>query len=402
MNDRPFYYTWSHQTSGDPFEVAGAEHDEFILEDGRRVYDFLSTSFQSCFGHSHPTIREAIHRQLDTMPIASPKSTFDLKRRVSARLLGLLGLSGGKLFYTVSGSEAVENALKMARQVTGRTILMARRKSYHGASLGALSVTGDWRNLPHLTLCEHTVRIPEPSDDPRLEETRRIIAETGPDRIAAVIIETISGVNGVAIPTHEWFNGIATLCRENGILLISDEVLCGFGRTGPPFAFQHYGVCPDLVTMSKCITGGYIPFGAVWTGPRVTEYYNREKLVCGLTNYAHPLGLSALEAVMELLADPALQERKQALEHRFAETLMEIGAWPTVKETRFRGLLGAIELHESIAPTWQEMFDKGLHAYSSGNLIVLAPPFVSSPERLVEAFDVLKKLLHRAAQDNAS
>jgi taurine--2-oxoglutarate transaminase len=398
MAVRPFYYTWNFQPASDAFVVDRAEHDEFVLRDGRRVYDFISTSFQAGFGHSHPMIREAIHRQVDAMPIASPKSTFDLKERVSRRLIELLGLPGGKLFYTVSGSEAVENALKMARQLTGRTKILARRKSYHGASLGALSVTGDWRNAPHFTLREHTIRIPEPGDDPQLSTTRQIVAEAGANQIAAVIVETISGVNGVAIPSRDWLDGLATLCQENDILFISDEVLCGFGRTGPTFAFQHYGMQPDLVCMSKAITGGYVPFGAVWTGPRVTEYYDRVKLSCGLTNYAHPLGLAALEAVMDLLADAGFMADKRAIERLFTETLLEIGRRrPLVKEVRISGLLAAIELHENVAPSWQAMFDAGLHAFSNENTIVLGPPFVSTPERLAHALSTLQELIRKAA-----
>lgn len=397
MTARPFYYTWSNQPATDPFVVESAEHDEFVLQDGRRVYDFISTSFQASFGHSHPVIRRAIKRQLDEMPIASPKSTFDLKERVSARLCQLIGLSGGKLFYTVSGAEAVENALKMARQITGRTKIAARRQSYHGASLGALSVTGDWRNQPHFTLDQHTVRIPEPEDDPYLESTKQIVSNAGPNQIAAFIVETISGTNGVAIPSQEWFDGVASLCCKHEILLILDEILCGFGRTGPPFALQSYNLQPDFVCTSKGITGGYVPFGAVWTGPRVVEYYDSQKLVCGLTSYAHPLGLAALEGVMDLISDPAFEENKREIEHLFGEVMHEIGAWPFVSEARCRGLLAAIDLSDRLAPSWQTMFDKGLHAFGNENTIILAPPFVSTPERLSEALDIMKQLLQEAA-----
>ena len=381
----------------DVFQVERAECDEFILKDGRRVYDFISTSFQASFGHNHPAIREAIHGQLDTMPIASPKSTFALKQRVSERLNELIGLAGGKLFYTVSGSEAVENALKMARQMTGRTKILARRNSYHGASLGALSVTGDWRNQPHFTLDEHTVRIPEPSDDPQLETTGQIVSCADPNQIAAIIIETISGTNGVAIPNQEWFERIEDLCRKHDILLIVDEVLCGFGRTGPAFAFQQFGLQPDFVCMSKGITGGYIPFGATWTGPRAAEFYATEKMTCGLTSYAHPLGLAALGAVLDLLSDPEFQESKSNLERSFEQGMKEIRECPNVLELRCQGLLAAIDLPEQTAPTWQTMFDSGLHAFSNESRVVLAPPLVSTPERLTKGLDVLKQLLHEAS-----
>ena len=149
--------------------------------------------------------------------------------------------------------------------------------------------------------------------------------------------------------------------------------------------------------MSKGITGGFVPFGALWTGPQVVEYYDTEKMACGLTNYAHPLGLAALGAVMDLLADPAFQENKQTLERIFGETLLDLGKQAAVRQVRFSGLLGAIEFHEQVAPKWQAMFDTGLHAFSNENTVVLAPPFISTPEHLSDALGVLNRLLHKAA-----
>ncbi len=392
MSDRAYYHTWGCQPAAEPFRVERAEGDEFVLEDGRRIYDFISTSFQTNFGHSHPLIRDAVRRQLETMPIASPRAAFELKERASARLNDAVGLPGGKVFYTVSGSESVENALKMARQITGRTKIAARKKSYHGASLGALSVTGDWRNQPHFTLDEQTVRIPEPDEDPDLETTRRIFAEVGGDHIAALILETISGTNGVAIPPQSWYDGLTELCRAHGVLLIIDEVLCGFGRTGPLFAFQPYQLQPDLICMSKGITGGYIPFGAVWTGPRVVDYYGVEPLTCGLTSYAHPLGLAALDAVMDIFSDQAFQQNKSALENQLAQTLDEVANWESVREVRCRGLLAAIELDRP-GPSWDVLFHHGLHAYSKSNTLIIAPPLVSTPQRLARATQTLLDLL---------
>ena len=393
-NAKPYYYTWCQQPDAavERFPVTAAERDEFVLQDGRRIYDLLSTSFQANFGHGHPVIREAIKSQLDTMAIASPKATFDLKNTVSERLLELIGLPNGRMFYTVSGSESVENALKIARQITGRTIVAARQRSYHGATLGALSVTGDWRNGPHFTLDEHTLRIPEPHDDPQLTETRQRMEAIGKDNIAAVILETVSGTNGVIIPEPEWLQRIATLCQEHGIFLIIDEVLCGFGRTGPHFAFQSYDIVPDMVCMSKAITGGYVPFGAVWTGPRVHQFYERQILSCGLTNYAHPLGLAALSAVLDLLSDPALLENKRQLEDLLSSWLSEVSKNSLIRATRCRGLLAAIELNGP-APVWDEFLNAGLHAFSKESLVVVAPPFVSKPERLAAALEQLTTLL---------
>lgn len=387
-----FYYSWTAQNAAVDFPVASAGADEFVLTDGRRVYDFISTSFQANFGHSHPAITASITKQLQSMPIASTKSTFDLKTRVSQRLLDFIGLGSGKIFYTVSGSESVENALKFARQLTGRKIVLARKKSYHGASLGALSVTGDWRNDPHLTFDEGTVRIPEHDEDPDLEVTRKIIAETGGDKIAAVILETISGTNGMSVPHPSWFQGIQSLCREHGIMLILDEVLVGFGRCGTDFAFQNYGLEPDLITMSKAITGGYIPFGAVWTSPNIAKHYDDQVLSCGLTNYGHPLGLAALDAVLDTLADSNFRAAKSTLEKTFAQEIERISRLSSVTTTRCRGLMAAMEFDRP-APSWQQGFDAGLHIFSTNNLTILAPPYVSSPARLMRAVETFTQLL---------
>ncbi len=393
MNDHPYYFTWGSQPSTDLFSVQSAEHDEFIMSDGQRIYDFICTSFQTNFGHSHPTICDAIRRQLSTMPVTVPKASFELKRRVSDRLLQLLGLPGGKLFYTISGSESVENALKMARQLTGCTKILARQKSYHGSSLGALSVTGDWRSLPHFRLESETVRIPEPEDDPNLGETKRIVQKAGTDTIAAMILETISGTNGVSIPSQAWFDGIQQLCRDQGILLIIDEVLCGFGRSGPPFAFQAYGLQPDFVCLSKGISGGYIPFGAVWTGPTIVNYYDNEKMVCGLTSYAHPLGLAALEGVLDILADEDFQGNKRELEQLFSRRIAEIGQLDCVSAVRCRGLIAAVDFRGQPAPSWDTCRQACLHVFSKDNCLILAPPFVSTPARLNTAFDDLTDIL---------
>lgn len=392
MTDYRYYKTWSRQDGLGVFPVDHAEHDEFVLQGGRRVYDFLSTSFQTNFGHSHPAIRDSIHAQLGTMSIASPKASFELKQRATGRLLQRLNLPAGKVFYATTGSEAVENALKMARQIRGATKVLARRKSYHGATLGALSVTGDWRNAPHWTLDAQTIRIPEPGDDPGLEQTRRLVAEAGADSVAAIILETITGANGVTIPMQAYYDAVTELCRSTGIMLICDEVLCGFGRTGADFALQHYGLRPDFVCLSKAITGGYIPFGAVYTSPRVAAYYDDELMACGLTNYGHPLGLAALEAVLDLLEDRDFVENRQSLERVFRETLDQWSRQPWTHEVRCKGLLAAIEL-EHAAPTWQECFDAGLHLYSKGNMLVVAPPLVSEPARLEEALATLGGLL---------
>ena len=393
-----YFVTWNRQRDAVTMPVSGAEHDEFILDDGRRIYDFTSTSFQASFGHSCQPIRQRVHEQLDQMPMASPKASFELKTRASQKLLQLIGCGeqaspSGKIFYTVSGSEAVENALKIVRHVSGRKIILARRKSYHGASLGSMSVSGDWRSHPHLNFSEGTVRIPEPEEDPDASRFAEIVRQTGPENIAALIVETISGVNGVAIPAQAWWDAVSRLCRDQGILLICDEVLAGFGRTGPAFAFQQFDLRPDLICMSKGITGGYIPFGGVWVNDRLARHYDDDVLACGLTNYAHPLGLAAMDAVMDLLTDASFMTRKRELEASFATLIEELaGQHPCIRGFRQRGLLAAIDF-QTQPPAWQRFFDAGLYLILREQMLILAPPFVSTPARLSDAFQRLHDTL---------
>ena len=387
-----YYYSWTAQKSTVDFGVESAKHDEFILKGGRPIYDFICTSFQANFGHTHPLIVERMIKQFRSMPIASPKSTFDLKQTVSERLNEILGLGAGKLFYTVSGAESVENALKIARQITGRPIVLARRNSYHGASLGALSVTGDWRNGPHLTFDQGTVRIPDHEGSDSLDEIEATIDQVGSNQIAAVILETIGGTNGMSVPPKQWLKGIEALCQRDGLMLILDEVLVGFGRCGSAFAFHDYGVIPDMVCMSKGITGGYVPFGALWTSPKIAKHYDDEVLCCGLTNYGHPVGLAATDAVLDILSDHDFIASKSKLESVFAEALQPLTQRSDVEEVRTRGLMAAIFFNRP-APSWQAGFDAGLHLFSKNNFVILAPPFISTPDRLLSAVSTFRTLL---------
>lgn len=388
MND--FFVTWSRQRDAPLLPVERTSGDEMILRDGRTVYDFTSTSFQASFGHSHPGIVSAISRQLQRMPMASPKADFPLKRQATARLLARLGLPG-KILFTVSGAESVENALKIARQQTQRAVIAARHKSYHGATLGAMSVSGDWRRDGHVNFDEGTLRIPEPQDDPLGDATRRLFEAFGPDRIAGLIVETVSGTNGVWTPPATWWQAIQQLCRDCGALLICDEVLVGFGRCSEDFAFKQSGVRPDLITMSKAISGGYIPFGAVWVSDPVAEYYEDEVFRGGLTQYAHPLGLAALNAVLDALDDRAFAVNKEALQREFTRSLQQLATTFSASALRQAGLLAAMEFGGRPLPPWTAWLDYGLYLFTKGDMLILAPPLVSSPERLHRAFGELER-----------
>lgn len=388
----PYYITWTQQKGALTLPIQRAENGYFFLESGEKVDDMVSTSFQSSFGYSNGPIKEAILHQLEELPLASPKAAFALKEEATQKLIQLLGQTGGKVFYTVSGAEAIENALKMVRQIRPGKLILTREKSYHGATLGAMSISGDWRSEAHDNVSEWTRVIPEPKDDPDLAITRQIIESAQPQNIAAFCLETITAANGVIIPDQSWWQGIQALCEEFNIFLIVDEVACGFGRTGKPFAFQNYGLQPDLVCMSKAITGGYVPFGAVWTHETIAQYYEETVLACGLTSYAHPLGMAAMNAVLDQLTDPVFLRHICALEHVFTQQLEQIRALSPVTEIRQKGLFAAIET-EGTSLDWKRFIQQGLHLFLKNSMIILAPPFVMSEEALEDALQRVKRLI---------
>jgi taurine--2-oxoglutarate transaminase len=389
MND--FFFTWSKQRSMPPLPVQRSEGDFFVLEDGRRVYDFISTSFQASFGHSQPEIIAAITNQLQHLPIASPKAVFELKNSVSKGLLKMTGLEGGKMFYTVSGAESVENALKMARRIKQKPVILARQRSYHGATLGAMSVSGDWRSQDHLNFTAGTARIPEPDVDPEAKGVREVLEKVGAAQVAGVIVESITGTNGVIIPPRSWFVGLREICDQHNLFLILDEVLSGFYRCQTPFAFQALGGRPDLICMSKAITGGYIPFGAVWVNQEIADFYEDRVLVQGLTNYAHPLGLAATEAVLNIISTADFQRNLKQLERSFAERIGQLAEKFQATAFRCQGMLAAIEFGERELPGWADWAARGCYLYTKGNLMILAPPLVTSDQCLQQAFDSVEQ-----------
>jgi taurine--2-oxoglutarate transaminase len=388
-----YYFTWSQQKNIQPLSVQCAAEDYFVCDDGRIVYDFISTSFQASFGHSNKVIIDGIIRQTEQLSIVPPKSTFTLKERVTRQLIDFVNLGPGKIFYTVSGAEAVENAIKMARRISDKPIVLSRQRSYHGASLGAMSVSGDWRSWEHLNFAEGTRRIPEPEEDPDAEGAKRIVEMVGANRIAAIIVETISGTNGVIIPPASWLKGLRRICDENDILLIFDEVLVGFFRCGSPLAFHDLGGQPDMVCLSKALTGGYIPMGALWTSSRVAQFYEEHTLTGGLTSYAHPLGLAAVDSVMALIQQTEFHETRLALQDIFDQRVRQLASDFAATAVRCRGLLAAIEFGKTRLPSLNSFWKAGLHLYCRDQMMILAPPLISQPERLSQAFQQVDDLL---------
>ncbi|MFX3675837.1 MAG: aspartate aminotransferase family protein [bacterium] len=387
----PYYISWSKQDAVATLPIASNRDCTMILEDGQELLDLSGISFQAGFGLNNPVILKAMSEQIaSSLSISSPKAQFQLKDEMAQKLINLIGLEG-KIFWTVSGAESVENALKMIRLATGKHKILARKRSYHGATMGALAATGDWRHDPFFPDGSDTIRIPEPSDDPDLTKTRDLISQHGPDNIAAFIIETVTGGNGVWVLPTSWWQGIQDLCDEFDIKLIVDEVVTGFYRTGKAMGFHHYPVKPDAVCMAKAITGGFAPFGAVWTAPWIAKHFEDNILACGLTNYGHPLGLAALSGVFKLIEDPAFHLRLKENIEIFNQKLNQIEQHKNIKAIRKLGLLGIIEHKGKI--TFEEYQKVGLFVYNHEGDAILSPAMTMQPAQLSDGLDKLIKVI---------
>ncbi len=391
--DFPYFFTWTKQKDITHFDLLSVDETSFETKEYGRVYDLSSISYQASFGLKNKFIQNAIINQLNQFAIASPKATFDLKNRVTHEFLNFLNKKNGKIFYTTGGAESNENALKMARRITNKKVILSRKLSYHGATLGALSISGDWRRDHNITLDEWTAWIPEANKDPDLIETEKVIKNIGPENIAGFFLETIIGGNGVYPAPQKWWNGIKRLCKKYDLLLILDEVLCGFYRTGEPFGYFHYQLEPDIVTFSKGITGGMIPFGAVYASERISTFFEENILSCGLTNYAHPLGLAAMEAVIKLCKDDEFIRHYKNLEKVFNRRVFSFAKKPRVEEVRCVGMLAAIEIEG--LPSLKHFLEKGLYLVIHDKRIILAPNFCYLPKQLESQLDILEEIMDK-------
>ncbi len=386
-----YFSTWSSQENPNKLEISSTTQTDYVLKDGKEIYDISSCSYHLGFGLRNKQLEDAMINQINTLPVAGPKTVFPLKDQVTKRLLDKLGLKG-KIFYTTSGAESVENALKIARNYSGKSDILARKVSYHGATLGALSATGDWRSDGHLSLSQHTHYIPEPHEDNAIERTEEIINAVGSDNISAFILETVTGGNGVYIPSQAWWDGIQMLCKKYNILLILDEVVCGFSRTGKDFGYQNFNLTPDIICMAKAISGGFFPFGAIYFSEEVSKHYDKNVLSAGLTNYAHPIGLKLCDEVLNLIEDKKFQENLKSVQEILSKFKDEAGLFTNIKEIRHLGALMAIEVLDQ-KYSWKFFADHGLYINVTGKNIIICPIMTTDLSKLSAALDKLKSLL---------
>jgi taurine--2-oxoglutarate transaminase len=412
-----------------PVPVAGAEGRYFWDFDGNRYLDFASQLVNVSIGHQHPKVVAAIKEQADRLCTIGPMMAND-KRSELARLLaevtpGDLAMS----FFTNGGAEANENAIKLARWYTGRPKIVARYRSYHGATAGAISATGDPRRWPAEPGVPGIVRILDPytyrcpaghpdpcpicSGGPHLEE---ILQYEGPENVAAVILETVTGSNGVIPPPPGYLQSVREVCDRHGILLILDEVMAGFGRTGKWFACENWDVVPDIITLAKGINSGYVPLGAMVMSERIADWVRDRYFASGMTYSGHPLACAAAVASIEAFREESIVENAAAMGEVLGDGLARLAdKHESIGEVRGLGLFYGVELvkdretreplvpfnasGESFAPMARiakAALERGLYLMMHWNVIIVAPPLTITHEELDEGLASLDKALEQA------
>jgi len=414
------FYTWSAQKSAVPLEIVDGQGARFQTADGAHWWDLGGRTWNASLGHGHPRMREALASAAGKALLAYSTSVFPDKVRAGELLAEVTPPGLTKSFLCLSGAEANENAVKMSRLVTGRKKIVARTRSYHGATLAMLSLSGDPRREKFEPGLPGVVRFGDPycfrcpfGKEPKTchhecaEDLETALLREGPDTVAAVIAEGIVGANGVFVPPAGYWKKLRAICDKHGVLLISDEVLSGFGRTGKWFAVDHDGVTPDLMTMAKGITGGYAPGGAVIVTDRIARHFDDEVLSCGLTSYAHPLVCAAIVAAIETYRDDRLVERAATLGERLGQRLGALAKTrPEIADVRGIGLLWALELcapgtkeplaGAKLAKIAATLRKHHLHMHKRENLLYVAPPLVISEIELDEALSALGEALDEA------
>ena len=411
-------YDWSAQAGLKPMAIASAEGVHFNTVDGRRFIDFNSQLMCVNAGHGDRRIIAAIKRQADELPYISPFMAHESRARLGRKLAELLPGDIDKVFFTLGGTDANENAIKMARAVTGRPKIVARYRSYHGSTGTAVQATGDPRRWPnehaggvvHVLDPYHGIQGGTDSAEAALNQLEETIRLEGPQTIAGFLLEPVTGTNGVLIPPDGYLEGVRELCDRHGILMICDEVMTGFGRTGKWFAVDHWGVVPDLITLAKGLTSSYVPLGAVGMRPKVAAYFDDHVFYGGLTYNSHPLGCAAaLGAIQAYEEDDMVvnSRRMGAVLARHHRRLQE--RHPCVGAARSIGLFGALELVrdrntlEPLAPfngtspemkaVAQALLEGGMYTFTRWNVIMTIPPLCITEAELDEGFEILDAAL---------
>jgi taurine---2-oxoglutarate transaminase len=352
------YGTWRFQKNWVPLHVTDADGCYFTGGDGRRYLDFSSQLMCVNLGHKNPAVIQAIEKQANALPYAAPGYATDVRVELSRLLLEVLPPGLEKFFFTTSGTEANEAAFKIARLFTGKTKIIARYRSYHGSTMGSIAATGDPRRwpaepaakgqgvifAPEVNCYDCPIKHTYPGCGIACADYVEHMIENESD-VAAVIVEPVVGTNGVLVPPPEYLPRLLRICERHGVLLIADEVMSGWGRTGKWFAVDHWGVHPDILVTAKGITSAYVPLGLCATTRKIAEYFDDHLFAHGHTYEAHPMTLAPAIATIREMQRLNLVDRSRDLGSYLGEKLLALKAeHPSVGDVRGLGLFWAVEL----------------------------------------------------------
>jgi taurine--2-oxoglutarate transaminase len=419
--------SWVAQGTWNPIPIERGEGVYIYDANGKRYIDWSSQLVNVNIGHSHPHVVRAIQEQVAKLCYVEPSFATEPRGRLGEKLEAVMPAELTKAFFTNGGTDAVENAMKIARMVTGRQKILTRYKSYHGATFGAMTAGGDPRRLANEPGVPWIVRLPDPyayrnpvyrgrtaeeGDAILIEMIEDIVLAEGPENCAAFMIEGYSGSSGVMQPTAVFYSGLRRLCDKFGMLLIVDEVMSGFGRTGEWFGIDHYpDARPDIMALAKGITSGYVPLGATVVSSAIGAFFEEHVLHTGLTYSAHALACAAGVATLEVYHQENLVERSREMGKKLRAGLVDLAEkHPVVGDIRGAGLHYVIELvknretREPLSPfnkpfsdpmkvAAKSLKEKGLSTLVRWNMIFNTPPLIVTEEQLQEGFAILDEVL---------
>ena len=418
-------HSWSVQGTLDPTVVTKAEGIYFYDADGKKYYDMSSQLVNLNIGYGNQKVADAIAEQAHKLPFIGPGYAVDVKSELARKIIELAPDNMQKVFFTLGGADANENALKIARLYTGRNKVMSRYRSYHGSTMGAGNLTGEPRRFNCEPGIPGYVKFFDPyvyrelvdfEDDAAatkfyIGKLREQIIYEGPESIAAIECETITGSNGCIIPPDGYLQGIRDLCDEFGIMMICDEVMMGWCRTGEVFACQNWGIKPDIITFAKGFTCGYAPLGGVIVDKKIADYFDDHKLLCGLTYSGHPLSCAAGVATLDVYKEDHILDNVRAMGKILGEIEEDLkDKHACVGDVRYKGLFSAVELVKDKAtkePLVGYNADKenlmgkicgmlkakGFSTYTHENIIIVAPPLIIKEDELRTAMTMLDEVL---------
>jgi taurine---2-oxoglutarate transaminase len=426
-------FSWSKQKGTNPIAVKYGEGIYLYDYDGKRYIDFSSGLMNVNIGHGDQRITAAVVKQMQEVAYVTPSCVTKVRGELGKKLAEICPGDLNKAFFTLCGATSIENAVKLARLFTGRHKILTRYQSYHGASIGAISASGDPRRLPvdaqqapnfvHFDL-PYAYRY-EHGEQALLKETvgqlERLIAYEGPANIAAILLEGQSGSSGCFLYPEGYLRAVRAICDQHGILLIMDEVMSGFGRTGNWFAFQHHDIVPDMIAMAKGLTCGYLPFGCLMVSDKIAAKYDNTVLPLGLTYSAHPVSCAAALETLKVYEEDNLIDNAVVMGRYVDSRIEELKKkHPSIGDWRNKGLLGCLELvkskktKEPMAPfnakpdemvvmnkVAAKIKELGMYTFVRWSYIFIAPPLCISKEQINEGLEIISQAISIADESYA-